>query len=283
MNSFFLLFASLFSAATFQSATTTILLQDAMEQRQILATFSGSTGSTHYLKPLSASIRNLKNQQISIVIPAGYHFKSEDSTVQDIITTQEELLVLKPKEVLDVNISGMCIQHYNGAPNGEDVFKLAGFANPKLKKLALFLDEKNIQDFKGQQAMWVVSDGEELRYIVGIGSTSERELIDLVANITNQPTLTEAQYKAFKSDVVQPVYKSELRGKFAFKFNMKVPIHIALFDENGIVLQEIYNQVAPAGRQEVTYTFDALPYEGKTIHAKLIAFDDVLLDRTINL
>jgi hypothetical protein len=283
MNSIIFLFASLLSAVTFQSATTTIELQNAMEQRQILATFTGASGSTHYLKPLSASIRNLKNQQISIVIPAGYHFRSEDSTVQDIITTQEELLVLKPREVLEVKLSGMCIQHHNGAPGADDGFKLAGFANPKLKKLALYLDEKNVQDYKGQQAMWIVSDGEDLRYIIGIGSTSERELIDLVASITNQPTITEKEYAAYKQEVISPVYKSELRGKFAFNFNMKVPIHIALFDENGIVLQEIYNQVAPAGRQEVTYTFDAVPYEGKTIHAKLIAFDDVLLDRKISL
>lgn len=254
-----------------------------MEQRQILATFTGASGSTHYLKPLSASIRNLKNQQISIVIPAGYHFRSEDSTVQDIITTQEELLVLKPREVLEVKLSGMCIQHHNGAPGADDGFKLAGFANPKLKKLALYLDEKNIQNCQGQQAMWVVSDGDNLGYIVGIGSQSERELIDLVASITNQPTVTEAQYAALKKEVVSPIYKAELRGKFAFKFNMKVPIHIALFDENGIVLQEIYNQTAPPGRQEVTYTFDAVPYQGKTIHAKLIAFEDVLLDRTIAL
>jgi len=281
MNSFIFLFASLISAATFQSTTATLQLQEAMEQRQILATFTGASGSTHYLKPLSASIRNLKNQEITVVIPAGYHFKSEDSTVQDIITTQEELLVLKPREVLDVKLSGMCIQHHNGAPGADDGFKLTGWANPKLKKLALHLDEKNIQNYQGQQAMWVVSDGEELRYIVGIGSTRERELIDLVAAITNQPTITEKEYAAYKQEVVSPIYKAELRGKFAFNFNMKVPIHIALFDENGIVLQEIYNQVAPAGRQEVTYTFDALPYEGKTIHAKLIAFEDVLMDRTI--
>ena len=261
--------------------TSSIDLKAAIENRTILTTFSGAAGSTHYLKPLSANIRNLKNQEISILIPAGYHFKSEDSTVQDIITTQEELLVLKPKEVLDVKLSGMCIQHHNSAPGADDGFKLAGWANPKLKKLAAYLDENNIQNCQGQQAMWVVSDGDELGYIVGIGSQSERELIDLVAAITNQPTITEAQYAALKQDVVSPIYKAELRGKFAFNFNMKVPIHIALFDENGIVLQEIYNQVAPAGRQEVTYTFDALPYEGKTIHAKLIAFEDVLMDRTI--
>lgn len=281
MNAVLFLLVSLLGTAMAPQTQTPIDLKTALENRTILATFSGAEGSTHYLKPLSASIRNLKNQEISIRIPAGYHFKSEDSTVQDIITTQEELLVLKPKEVRDVKLSGMCIQHHNGAPSQEDGFKLAGWAAPNLKKLALFLDEKNIQNCQGQQAMWVVSDGDDLQDIVGIGSTSERELIDLVASITNQPTITEAQFAAHKKEVVSPVYKSELRGKFAFNFNMKVPIHIALFDENGIVLQEIYNQVAPAGRQEVTYTFDALPYEGKTIHAKLMAFDDVLMDRTI--
>ncbi len=276
-----LILTSILIAATLPQQTTTIQLLEALQQQQISATFRGSSGSTHYLKPLSATIQNLKNKEILIAIPAGYHFRSEDSTVQDIITTQEEMIVLKPKEYLEVTLSGMCIQHFNGAPAPEDAFVLTGYAEAELKKLAEYLDEKNIQNYEGQQAMWVVSDGDELDNIVGLGSDSDRELINLTASITNQPTITDQQYSALKRDVNAPVYKSELRGKFEFKFPREVHIHIAIFDENGIVLQEIYNQTAPAGRQEVTYTFDAMPYEGKTIHSKLIAFDKVLMDRTI--
>ncbi len=281
MKTVFLALATLLGAASFTTSTSNLNLKDALEQRVILGTFTGAVGSTHYLKPLTASLRNLKSYQVSIVIPAGYHFISVDSGVQDIVTTQEQLLVLKPKEEIQINLSGMCIQHHNSAPGADDAFKFGGWANPKLKLLAQYLDENNIQDCKGQQAMWVVSDGESIRNIISLNSDQDRKLADKTAEITGQPKLTDSEYEVLKRDIVAPVYRAELRGKFAFNFNIKVPIHIALFDENGIVLKEIYNQEALPGRQEVTYTFDAAPYQGKTIHAKLMAFDDVLMDRTI--
>ncbi len=281
MNLIIFLFTSIVSTATLQTSSNNTQLLDAMEQQQVSVRFTGATGSTHYLKPLTAYIQNLKNKEISIVVPAGYHFRSDDTAVQDIIITQEELIVLKPREELEINLSGMCIQHFNSSPGAEDGFKLVGFSKPELRKLAVYLDEKNIQNYEGQRAMWVVSDGEKLDNIIGISNSGHRELIDLTASITNQPTLTDQHFARVKQEVDSPVYKSELKGKFEFKFPKDVPIQIAIFDDNGIVLQEIYNQTAPSGRQEVTYTFDAMPYAGKTIHSKLIAFDKVLMDRKI--
>ena len=259
-------------------------LQEAIDSRTVYTTFTGNEGSTHYLKPLQGEIRNLTNKSIYIKVPAGYHFKSTDEDVQDIVITQEELIALAPKETKQVPLSGMCIQHNNIAPNPDDGFKLAGMAQPDVQRLASYLDEKNIQNCQGQQAMWIVADKSNIGPLLYDNLDSDRELIDLTCEIIGRPKLTDKQLKELVTKGWgRTQTKAELFGKFAFNFNRKVPIHIALFTDQGIVLKEIYKEEAKPGRHQVEYTFDALPYQGQTIHAKLIAFDDVLLDRVIEL
>ncbi len=269
----------------FFSATTNhdSFLTDVIRSKTVVASFTGTENSTHYLKPLTASFANVTTKKVSFVVPPGYHFKSDDSTVQDIIITQEQWIVLNPKESVDIQLSGMCIQNHHSAPDVNDSFSLSGWAKPKLKQTAEVIARLNRQDYQGQRAMWVVSDGNELTGIIGMNTNNERLLLDEIAVITGQPKVSEEDYKKASRKVSPVEYKAELRGYFAFSFSRPVPIHIALFTEDGIVLQEIYQQKAKPGRHKVEYVFDAMPYQGQTIHAKLIAFDDVLMDRTIAL
>ena len=261
-----------------------LTLQQAIETRTVYTSFTGNDGSTHYLKPLQAELRNVTNKSVNIQVPAGYHFKSDDEDVQDIVTTQEEMIALGPKETKLVSISGMCIQHLNSAPSQEDGFKLAGLAQPDVQRVADFLNTNNIQNCQGQQAMWIVADKTEIDPMLYNNVDLNRELIDLTCDILGKPKLTDEQFKNMVEEgVSQTQTKAELRGKFAFKFSRKVPIHIALFTDEGIVLKEIYKEEAAPGRHTVEYAFDALPYQGQTIHAKLIGFNDVLLDRVIEL
>lgn len=280
----FLASALLFAAWLGNGNRTELTLQQAIDTRTVHTTFTGNGGSTHYLKPLQAELRNLTNKSVNVQVPAGYRFKSDDEDVQDIVTTQEEMIALAPEETKKVSISGMCVQHYNSAPSQEDGFKLAGWAQPDVLRMASFLDENNIQNCQGQHAMWIVADKTMIQPMVYDNIDVNRELIDLTCDILGKPKMTDEQFKMMVEEGVSRTQtKAELRGKFAFKFSRKVPIHIALFTDEGIVLKEIYKEEVPPGRHSVEYTFDALPYQGQTIHAKLIAFSDVLMDRVIEL
>ena len=283
MKTLVIAISTIIGLAFSQANETSIELEQAIKSKTVVASFNGVSGSTHYLKPLQATIQNVKNVPLTIKVPAGYHFVSTDSSVQDIVTTQEELLVLGPKEKLQVNLSGMCIQHHNISPGADDAFVFGGWANARLRKMAAFLDEKDIQSCQGQQAMWTISDGESVANLIYNSLDGNRELLDATCDIIGKPRYTDDEFKKLSKDSFNPIYKAELRGKFSFKFSRKVDIHIALFDQNGIVLKEIYKESATPGRHNVEYSFDALPYQGQTIHAKLIAFNDVLIDRVIEL
>jgi hypothetical protein len=262
-------------------STEPIDLDKAIQTDVIRAEFNGNEESTHYLKPLLIDLENLKNKKVVIRIISGYRFESNDSNVQDIITTAEELIALNPHEKRQIPVSGMCIQHYNAAPESTDSFKLSKRISPIQKRFAGVVDSAGWQNVQAQQAMWIISDGGDLYDLISYGDEAEWEMVNLVAGLMDQPVPSREN---FNQEVTQRTQRSAtLKGVFKFKFSRPAPIHIALFDENGIVLKEIYRESAKPGRHEVTYEFDALPYEGQTIYACFIAFDDVLMERVINL
>ena len=260
-------------------AIQTIDLDEALRSGIITINAKGNSNSTHYLKPLALELKNSTNKKVVIRINSGYRFISEDSATQDIISTHEELLALNPNEKQNVLLSGMCVQHHNAAPGTDDTFRFGGYAQQPLYRMAKSIDSAGWQNCQAQHAMWLLSDGGELEDIYTYGDEQEWQILSTVARISGKPLPDKKTFMSAMAERHQ--IKAELKGFFKFKFSRKVPIHIALFDDNGIVLQEIYRETASPGSHEVTYTFDALAYQGQTIYARFIAFDDVLMERTI--
>ena len=265
----------------FSAAPEEVDFKTALKSATITAHATGNSNSTHYLKPLMLELRNRKSKQIVVKIPAGLWFQSEDSTVQDIITTNTEYLVLNANETKRFPVSGFCIQHFNSSPGNDDAFVFNPASRDNLNRFAQKVDSADWQNGQAQSAMWAIADHGNMNGIYTYGDETEWKIACEAAKILGLP---KPDKTTFSQKANQPVvYKDELRGKFKFKFSQSVAIHIALFDANGIVLKEIYREVAPPGQHEVSYTFDAYPYQGQTIYAKFIARDDVLLTRTINL
>ena len=175
----------------------------------------------------------------------------------------------------------MCVQHNNRAPSKGDKYRFSGLEKGALLAFSQTVDSSDEQTVSAQQAMWVLSDDEELYDLINYGGEEEWKLAKRVAQLSGKELPSK---EAFKKEVAKrSQLKAQLRGVFKFRFSRAVPIHIALFDENDIVLKEIYRKMTPKGEHVVEYTFDALPHQGKTIYAKLIAADDVLLSRKIDL
>jgi hypothetical protein len=256
-------------------------LAEAIQKDVIRAEFQGNETSTHYLKPIVTNLENNTNINIVIRISAGYRLSSVDSNIQDVILTNEEMIALKPYEKLNLPLSGMCIQHHNSAPTASSTFTFNGFAAPKLRTWAEVISTNKWQNIQGQWAMWSLSDGEDEMEIMQYGTEEDWQIFSafLIAQGRNIPD----KRQVFTQVAEKRKMKAELNGVFKMSFSRQVPVHIALFTEDGIVLKEVLKKTLPKGKHEVTYTFDAFPYQGQTIYARLIAFDDVLLNRQIDL
>ena len=246
-------------------------------------TISGNSKSTHYLEPLVVNVQNKTKKVIEMKVPAGLHFVSNEENIQDIISTQQQLVRIAPNSYKNITISGVCIQATNSSPGSSNSFTLTANAEPKLYELALFLDKKNITNSQAQQAAWAISDNRDIANIIGLDSENEQELIDKTASILDLPSVPAEKITAWKKERLNPVYTSSLKGYFKFEFPRKTQVQIALFNQDNVLIKEVYNQQVEAGFHKIDYQLETTEYEGQKIISQMIAYNKVVSKRSIDL
>ena len=243
----------------------------------------GNGESTHYLEPILLTVTNKTNKKIEVNVPPGLHFVTVEEGYQDVISTQERMLVLAPNATKTIPVPGLCIQNHNAAPGGETEFLLNDLASDKMVSLAQFLDVKNIQGSQAQQAMWVLSDANNPTNIIGLDDRHEQALLDKTTELAGLPKISPEDYEERKVGVRNPVYTSSLKGYFKFEFPRKTKVQIAIFNEDHVLIKEVFNQEVEAGFHKVDYELETTDYEGKKIISQMIAYNRVVTKRTIDL
>ena len=246
-------------------------------------TINGNSESTHYLEPLVVNVQNKTKKIIEMKVPAGLHFVSNEENIQDIISTQAQLVRIAPNSNKYFTISGVCIQSTNGSPGLENEFTLGANAEPNLYALAQFLDKKNIQNSQAQQAAWAISDNRDIANIIGLDTEHEQELIDETASILGLPSVPAEDITTWKKERLNPVYTSSLKGYFKFEFPRKTKVQIALFNQDNVLIKEVYNQEVEVGFHKIDYQLETTEYEGQKIISQMIAYNKVVSKRSIDL
>ena len=271
----------LLSAALMPTSEHNILLLQ--KANKIELSIIGNAESTHYLEPILLTVTNKTNKKIEINIPPGLHFATVDSNYQDVISTQERTMLIAANASKTIAMPGLCIQNHNSAPGGKTEFTLGAMALDKTLALAEFLDLKNIQGSQAQQAMWVLTDNNNLTNIIGFDDRHEQELLDKTADLAGLPKISIEDYKELKNKRHNPVYTSSLKGYFKFEFPRKTRVQIAIFNQDHVLIKEVFNQEVEAGFHKVEYKLETTDYEGKKIISQMIAYNKVVSKRTIDL
>lgn len=270
-----------------------ISLEEALLKKKLEFKFCGNN-SPHYLKPLKITIKNLGRKVAKIRIGAGMVFRSEPADDQDIVITKTMMVSLDPQKTKSYQIYAVCIQLDNSAPDRDTKYEIASDRDPNLTKLARFIDEKGFHGTsEAQHAMWAVSDQDPLTGIYGYhnkGATSQA-LIEFVAALLDKPVPSEKEFKKFYQvsdngelfDTYTSTPRSEMSGKFFFQLPRTTKVLIGMFDDEGILVREIYHEAACSGGDHtIKYSFDSSNYQDQIYHFKLITNEQVWLTMTLD-
>lgn len=159
-----------------------ISLEQALEQKLVRIALQGNGG--YRGECLKVLVENLSPAALSVKIPAGQIFASEDTSVQDLIVTQEELLVMAPKERKTRNLLTMCTQSFNMSPSKGEKFRLGPLAVGGLLTLAQKISRKGYQNSTAQSAVWSLSNQESVRSIYGNDTTMVRDIAQTIHEVT---------------------------------------------------------------------------------------------------
>lgn len=267
----------IFTATAQHASSTTLSLSDVLKEKKVSCLIKGNGASTHYLEPILLEVTNLSNETVSIIIDNGDLFIPTDEHKQNIVVTEPEVLVLQPKSKQSIKVKGMCTEPNDASGTAETVYTFKPRDNEKLKKLSDFIAEKKYQSSAAQYAVWTLVTEGDINSIYSSDSIEENELKKFMANLTGKTFALKT--KDYRTNYYAPP-KEKVGGAFEYSFIQAQDVQIAMFDKNGILVRELYNQKkVPAGAHKINFEYDSSVYTDDIYYFKLIAGNEVMVNR----
>lgn len=264
-------------------------LPTALKNGWVQSVMRGNPSSTHYIKPLRITLTNTHTQTLTIKLEAGSYFSSEPADFQDIVNTASFITSLKPKEQKVVQLYGVCTEAKNKAPDSTATYKIASAPKAEYATFAKFVEnEKFFGTSEAQHGMWSISDDKPLIEIFGhtdkgdIGKKIREYVAYLLKKEAPKPEEIAQHYQVQIDGQNFTTYsgtarkRPETSGKFYYELAKKTKVLIGMFDNNNILIREIYvNPADKAGKHTVVFAFDSSIYPDDVYTFKLITDDKV--------
>jgi len=116
--------------------------------------------------PLELSLNNLSGESLELVVASGQRFRSLDSTRQNLMILENQLITLKPGEKKKAAVIGVCINKSKSSP-GKNKYRIGKLASGVLLKVANFLGKNRIYGGTAQQAVWTITDNTSIENVKG--------------------------------------------------------------------------------------------------------------------
>jgi len=254
-------------------------LKTAIEKKLIVCKFKGNVESPHYYQPLKIDITNITNKSFVVRIPNGLKFVTDSTDTQDVIITQEEFIVLVPNKIETKPLFAMCIQQYKSASNESTTYQIGEQSTGDLSKLTKNIEENKSFNTLGQYSIWALTDEFPLDEIDGFNEEEANQYQNIVADLLDvpAPATNSNDYKNYYKST--KTYKSSVVGKFKYKFHKQSNITIGMFNEQDIIVRELYNNpTEKAGEHLFNYAFDTETYTDPTYYIRLIVNGEIRLN-----
>lgn len=250
-----------------------------IQSHQINYKIAVNESSPHYSSPFVITFKNNQNTNLQFNIDNGSVLEADNEENQNFIVTQDLIVQLKSGESKEFPIYAMCIERHDAAPGIADSYKIGGKADDGLVKLSNFINKNKNFEPDAQFLMWDIAEGmykpDELDEFK-INSNGEVEVYDW---INETPTLVT-------HEIIEEPSKPKLmvNGEFEMNLGSTKNIHIAMFNENNVLVKELYkNPKTPAGATTLAYAFNSYDFPEETYYVKVVMNGKIVMQRTIDM
>ena len=252
--------------------------ESAVEQKMIDITATGRIDSPHYYQPLSLTVINLRDTPLKLKLNAGQIFNSKDPDLQDIIVTKDEMIVLEAGQSINTPLFGMCIQEFNGAPGDGDGYALGKKAEGNLATLVQRIQKEKSFGIAAQQAIWALTDGRSPEDIASVDLSETNNARDMVLDLVSSEEVT-FQGETFRPEPENKLIKRQMDGNFKYRIANASTVTIGLFNEQNIVVRELFNEKdVAAGQHKFEYSIDEMIDPTKHYYVRLIIDGEIKIN-----
>jgi hypothetical protein len=132
-------------------------------------------------------LENLSQKSLSLILENGRFLETLDSNEQRMIVTREMLISIFPGKKRTYPVYAMCTQMHDAAPGSNSLLAMGPMATGGLLQLTRFIGTKNYQDHTGQEAIWAITDNNDLSHIYSNNAQELKEILQLVSQLTGKP------------------------------------------------------------------------------------------------
>ncbi len=212
-------------------------------------------GSNHRGECLKFKVTNKTNNFIGVDMQNGYHIENLTKPNQDLITTDNLIVKLKPNECKEIGVNAFCIQKNESSPKAQDAFRMMGRADAKMIELCKWLQKNKLYNHTAQQAIWCISDDVDLGSIYDTykDTATENSLVSLVCKLTKRPK----PERQVNQDYVQRVinYPVEFEGFYSKDISIPTTTGFYVVDSMNNVITTIIKDDTETRKGTIKYSY----------------------------
>jgi hypothetical protein len=243
----------------------------------------GNENSVHYANPLIIQFKNNTSERLNFSIPCGFVFRADDSIYQNILVTETLLASLDPGISNEFNIRGMCMESSDIAPKEDSKYQPKGMGEPKLVELARFIEKNRFFSPAGQNAVWTYLNDLPLYSVASVDTSQAFILQQFLSELTGKAIIPIPEEETYLYNYHQSPTRFIVEGEINFRMNYKIHVEWGLYNENGILLRELYNGSIGPGDETITFSYDASAYSDPVYYLKLVTDGELLYNRKLSL
>ena len=231
----------------------TVSIEKAFNGKFIKLDISGKGG--YQGQCIGMKIKSQYNDSLVVYIEAGRRLDSKDSTQQDILIIKDLFVSLIPRQEKSVDVTGFCCQAHNGAPLAKSIFFVGQLAEKNLYDLGRYLNTTKLNNISIQNAVWSISDNNELSSVIDDGSAEVGKLRKFLAKIKGIET---PWYNIFYKKVKNQLFSGEperVTGNFDYYINDFSVVLVNIRDAKGTIVKS-FSVGGSVERGSYTYNLD---------------------------
>lgn len=268
----FALALCLCSAAS--AASVSYKLNDAIKKNLVTVQFKGAKADTsfkgevssHYGPCIAMEIASNSTDALNLELEYGYQLLPSDTSVQNMMVTQNLMVNLAPKQKKNYRLYAMCIEASDGSPKEDMKFVLLKRSTGNLLGIAEFLNKKKYQGNAAQDAVWCISDNRDLHSITSADTALMYDLRRCVAKLKGMPDSSIYASLSSGSSAPARTYRTyyTYSGSLSYNVSRSAKVLIALFDEsNKMKTVYVNNENQRPGEYTYNYQLSSDEMQGK--------------------
>ncbi|MEO8069254.1 MAG: hypothetical protein ABI599_16265 [Flavobacteriales bacterium] len=219
---------------------------------------------------VDVNVRNLSVGPVHTTIPVGWVFTSRVPEVQDLIVVREEVLAIAGGATRSVSCRAFCCEASGSGPDTGEIYRAGRPASKKLAEVAQAIARGEYSDDVAQNAIWVLSDANDIASMGAMDSTGQDTLRLAVSRISGQPVPLHSLWYAQEEGRVCSQRPASIQRRVRYDSPAGTLFTAVVLDGAGNVVRVLNDhEVLAPGPHTITFDLDVRdwPFGRYAIHA----------------